>query len=147
MRIVLVIILLVSIIFLGGAFLLPDKQFFTETRIIKTDPVAVFSVLEEPSFLETLVGEFISASQLEIEIEEKIAYAEISYIVSLESMRNPILAGFALNEKNEGTEFIAYIRIDSLQYPFERWKGFFIPFIHRKDFIKIIDKLERNLVN
>lgn len=146
-RIILVIILLFSIIFLGGAFLLPDKQYFTETRIIKTDPVAVFSIIENPEILATIGEEIFSKQQLDIEIEEKIEYTEIRYLINSDKISDPLNAGFVLNEDNEGTELTAYIGIDSLQYPLGRWKGFFIPFIHRKNFTEIIDKLEVYLLN
>ncbi len=146
-RIILVILLLFSIIFLGGAFLLPDKQYFTETRIIKTDPVAVFSIIEDTTILESIAKEVFSNQQVHIEIQEKIEYSEISYLIIFDTMRDSLNAGFVLNEDNEGTELTAYLRIDSLQYPFERWKGYLIPFIHRKNFMDIIDKLEIYLLN
>ena len=88
-----------------------------------------------------------SIKQLNIEIEEKIEYSEIRYVIFSDKMPDSLGAGFVLNEDNVGTQLTAYLRIDSLQYPLERWKGFLIPFLHRKNFMEIIDKLEVYLLN
>lgn len=145
-KITLVIVLLFSVIFLGGAFLLPDKQYFTETRTIKTDPVAVFSKIENPAILENIGNEIMPGQILDIEIKGKKKFSEINYIIFSNKMQDPVTAGFVLKEEEDGTKITGYIRIDSLQYPVERWKGFFIPFLYRKNFIEIIDKLEMYLL-
>ncbi|MFW5820039.1 MAG: hypothetical protein ACOCWA_02020 [Bacteroidota bacterium] len=146
-KILLVSILLILVIFLGGAFLLPDKQYFTETRIINTDPVAVYTNLKDTARLEGILNEVLSGHSVNIVLAEQNEFTEILYTVFVDEKKESMDAGFILNEEDNGTEITAYIRIDSLKYPIERWKGFFIPIIYKKPVIKILNKLESVITN
>ena len=60
----------------------------------------------------------------------------------MDEKKKPVEAAFILNGENEGTEITAYIKVDSLNYPYGRWRGFFIPIIYKNSATNFINRLE-----
>ncbi len=124
---------------------MPEKQYFAETRIVETDRVAVFTKFKETSHLNSILSEILVERQIRFELKEEEKFEELQYLLYIKGLKDPLVAGFILEEKDEGTEITGYFHIESLQYPLGRWKGYFIPFMYKRSINEFIDHLIKSL--
>ncbi len=144
-KILFVIALIVSVIFLGGAYLLPDNQYYERKLVIETDPVAVFSKLKTPDMIENISPGIFSSEQFSFQVDSLSEYNAIQYHIK-EGPNEIIKAGFFLQEQDEGTELTWFMRLDSLSFPYERWKGFFTIVLKKKSFINNDEKITNEIM-
>ncbi|MBE0655352.1 MAG: hypothetical protein IH594_16240 [Bacteroidales bacterium] len=129
---------------MGGACLLPEKQYFTEIAKIPADRVAAYSKLKEAGDLRIFSDEK-AENTIELSVSDTILYDEIHYEIQMEGKPRPLKAGYYIHENNEGTELLWYLELDSLRYPHQRWEGFLAPFIYRNKIRQVFVKLEKDI--
>jgi len=143
-KILFVIGLLISVIYLGGAYLLPDNQYYERSFVLKTDPVAVYSKLKDPVMIRKISPGVFSSKHFSFHIDSLREFGTIYYCIK-ESQEEIINAGFLIEGQKNGTNLTWFMRLDSLGYPYERWKGFFTVVLKKESFInsdhKIINEI------
>jgi hypothetical protein len=126
-----VILALLSVIYYGGAFLLPSQQYINEKTEVTADPVAVYSKLKNVASLNAALNKAFGKNLL-LSVKDTSLFKEIHYEVLDIRKEKPIYSGYYLQENNDGTGLLWYLKLDSLDYPNGRWEGFLTTFLYRE---------------
>lgn len=121
---------------------LPSQQYYAATITIKSDPVAVYSKLNQPPLLELLHPNEIIAKDDSIKITFSEEFSTIHYNYISSNPTKSFIGGFNLEKEDQGTKVTWFFMKDSLSFPLNRWKGFFGARILEEKMKDQIDNLE-----
>lgn len=119
---------------------MPDNQYYERNFVISADPVAVFTKLKSPEIIRKISPGIFSSEQFSFHVDSLEEFSTIHYCIK-ENQKAIINAGFILDRKNNGTEMTWFMRLDTLSFPYERWKGFFTIVMKKKSFINSDEKI------
>lgn len=145
LKIIALVGIISTIIYYGGASLLPDKQYFTEQTVVAMDPVAAYDKLISTSHINTSKNKDKSKHLL-LSVSDTSQYYEIHYKITFPDQEKKLNSGYFLKPVKNGTELLWYLELDSLSYPQGRWEGFLAPVLYRTKIRERFKKLEENLL-
>lgn len=132
------ILLIVGILFFGGAILLPSQQYYATTVSLETDPVAIYNKINEVSALKIVSPYPLKKSEDSIVITSTERYKSVQYeYISTNDVKS-YKSGFNIEEEDRGTKLTWFYVKDSLEFPLNRWRGFFEARV-------VEEKMENNL--
>jgi len=123
----LTISLVLIIIGLGGAWLLPSKQYYSRQKEVRMDKVAVFEKLKNPDYFD-IPSFFVpgkDTASVFLMVDTLIPYSSLKYKMKISDNDKLLITGFNLDETENGTKITWFIESDSLSFPIERWTGFY----------------------
>lgn len=142
----LVILLVLAVLFFGGAWLLPQNQSFFTGFSVKTDPVAIFSELSELNLIESLhTGkDRVYTDSIHIISTEK--FKSVRYKVYNQGFIPEYRGGFNIEKEDESSRIIWFYSIDSLSYPVDRWKGLFESVVLKRKYNERTSTLKESIL-
>ena len=161
----LIILAIIGLLFVIPAYL-PTEVTSSETVFLKSDPVTIFKAINRPENWMKWSAWFESDPELsvyycgpkegvgaemhwkgpvsgegKVKIVKSVPYKKIQY--QLYFYENILTRGiFLIHPKENGTELEWQMKLDSLSYPFERWKGAILPLTIKTDFRQGLNQMK-----
>ena len=145
LKLISVILVIIMVLFLGGAILLPSRQYYAVDTIVKNDPVAIFTKLSNQTILRRITPDLSYDGSQTIQIINMNKFDRIQYHIFSTTFQSPMDAGFEIMEVDEGTLVTWYMEKDSLSFPLERWEAYITTITNKNEILKSLERLETEI--
>ncbi|MGC9341510.1 MAG: hypothetical protein ACP5E3_02325 [Bacteroidales bacterium] len=142
-KILIAVLFIIGIIFFGGAFLLPQEHYYAKTISLNNDPVAIFNKINQISALENITQNVLEKDNDSIIITSAEKYKSVQYKYISSNKIKSYQGGFIIEKEEQETRLTWFYSKDSLEFPLNRWRGFFDARVLEEQMENNLNKLEK----